>query len=107
VWEGLERGVDLLTAGIQTAAQEAGVPIYQTRLGTMFSTFFTLNPVYDWPTASRSDTKLFGRFFRGMLEGGVYLAPSQFEAAFFSTAHSLDVIDETLQTARNVMKSIR
>jgi glutamate-1-semialdehyde 2,1-aminomutase len=50
---------------------------------------------------------LFGRFFRGMLEGGVYLAPSQFEAAFFSTAHSLDVIDETLQTARNVMKSIR
>jgi glutamate-1-semialdehyde 2,1-aminomutase len=107
VWEGLERGVDLLTAGIQTAAQEAGVPIYQTRLGTMFCTFFTLNPVYDWPTASRSDTKLFGRFFRGMLEGGVYLAPSQFEAAFFSTAHSLDVIDETLQTARNVMKSIR
>jgi glutamate-1-semialdehyde 2,1-aminomutase len=100
VWAAMETGVDRLTVGVGQAAKAAGVPIQQTRVGTMFCTFFTETPVSDWPTAKTSDTARFGRYFTAMLEGGVYLAPSQFEAAFFSTAHSDEVVDKTIQAAR-------
>ena len=104
VWQAMEEGLDRLTAGIARAAGEAGVPIYQTRVGTMFCTFFTHKPVIDWPTAKHSDTTRFGRFFTGMLRGGVYLAPSQFEAAFFSTEHQGEVIDQTIEAARQAFR---
>jgi glutamate-1-semialdehyde 2,1-aminomutase len=72
----------------------------------MFSGFFTGMSVRDWPTAKTSDTALYGRYFRGMLERGVYLAPSQFEAGFTSSAHDEDVLDATLAAARMVFKTL-
>ncbi len=106
VWASMEAGVDRLTAGIGMAAQASGVPIQQTRVGTMFCTFFTDTPVRDWPSAKTSDTARFGRFFMAMLERGVYLAPSQFEAAFFSTAHTDEVVDKTIQAAREAFRLV-
>jgi glutamate-1-semialdehyde 2,1-aminomutase len=72
----------------------------------MFSGFFTGTSVRDWPTAKTSDTALFGRYFQGMLERGVYLAPSQFEAGFISTAHDENVLDATLEAAQKVFKTL-
>ena len=65
----------------------------------MFTFFFTAGPVTDWDSAKRSDTARFGRFFRAMLERGVYLAPSQFEAAFVSAAHTEQDIAKTIEAA--------
>ena len=70
------------------------------RVGSMFTVFFTDQPVTDWDSAKRCDTARFGRFFRAMLERGVYLAPSQFEAAFLSAAHTDDDIRKTIAAAR-------
>jgi glutamate-1-semialdehyde 2,1-aminomutase len=81
------------------AAINAGVQIQQTRVGTMFTTFFCENPVQDWPTAKACDTQAYAHFFRSMLENGVYLAPSQFEAGFLSTAHSDQIIEMTIASA--------
>jgi len=89
-----------LCVGIGEAARAAGVPIYQTQVGTMFCAYFTEEPVTNWATASKSDVQQFGRFFQAMLAKGVYIAPSQFEAGFASTAHTDDVIDATLDAVR-------
>ncbi len=89
-----------LCEGIGAAAEMADVPIYQTQVGTMFSAFFTDQPVSNWDTVAKSDTKRFGRFFHSMLKQGVYLAPSQFEAAFFSTAHTDEIVVATIQAAQ-------
>jgi glutamate-1-semialdehyde 2,1-aminomutase len=80
------------------AAAPAGVTV--NRVGSMFTWFFTDQPVTDYESAKRSDTARFGRFFRGMLERGIYLAPSQFEAAFVSAAHTEEDIRETIAAAR-------
>jgi len=80
------------------AAAPAGITV--NRVGSMFTFFFTDQPVTDWESARRSDTARFARFFRAMLERGIYLAPSQFEAAFLSAAHSEEDIDETIAAAR-------
>jgi glutamate-1-semialdehyde 2,1-aminomutase len=69
------------------------------RVGSMFTFFFTEGPVTDWESAKQCDTALFGRYFRAMLERGVYLAPSQFEAAFVSAAHTDEDIERTIQAA--------
>ena len=74
------------------------------RVGSMFTFFFTDQPVTDYESAKRSDTARFGRFFRLMLERGVYLAPSQFEAAFLSAAHSEQDIDRTVEAARECFR---
>ncbi len=105
VWERLEALTERLTAGIGAAAREAGVPIQQTRVGTMFATFFTETPVRDWDTVKTSDTDRFARFFRAMLERGVYLAPSQYEAGFVSLAHDEAVIDATVEAAQEAFKA--
>ena len=81
-----------------TASVPAGVTV--NRVGSMFTFFFTDGPVTDYESAKRSDTARFGRFFRLMLERGIYLAPSQFEAAFLSAAHTDEDIDRTLAAAR-------
>jgi glutamate-1-semialdehyde 2,1-aminomutase len=107
VWNGLERSAGRLEAGFRAAALEAGIPVHANRVGTMFTLFFTDKPVRDWGTAKTSDTARFGAFFRGMLEQGVYLAPSQFEAGFLSTAHSEAVIERTLKAAGIVLNSLR
>ena len=85
---------------------EKGLPAFIHRAGSMFTTFFTKSEVFDFTTAVTSDTKLFARFFRGMLNRGVYLAPSQFEAAFVSTAHGGRETEETIRAARDVFATI-
>ncbi|HBY94783.1 MAG TPA: aspartate aminotransferase family protein, partial [Chloroflexi bacterium] len=81
------------------AAETAGVPAVHTRVGTMFCTFFTEHPVRDYASAKRSDLARYARFFHALLERGVYLAPSQFEAGFTSLAHDGEAIDATLAAA--------
>ncbi len=85
------------------AAMPEGVTV--NRVGSMFTCFFTPGPVTDWESAKVSDTARFGRYFRAMLERGVYLAPSQFEAAFVSAAHSEDDIDRTIAAAREAFQA--
>jgi glutamate-1-semialdehyde 2,1-aminomutase len=89
-----------LAAGVALAAKEAGVPICYNRVGSMFTWFFTPGPVTDWNSAAKSDTEAFGRFFRAMLENGVHLPPSQFEAAFLSAAHTEEDIQQTIAAAK-------
>jgi glutamate-1-semialdehyde 2,1-aminomutase len=97
-----ERGARL-EAGLNTAASAAGIPCTVNRVGSMITGFFTDQPVRSYEDARTSDTTRFGRFFRGMLDRGIYLAPSQFEAAFISTAHSETDIDRTVAAAREVL----
>ena len=106
VFEGLLARTERLCAGFGDAAHSAGVSVFQTRVGTMFCTYFSQGPVTNWPTASESDTELFGRFFQAMLEGGVYMAPSQFEAGFTSAVHSDDVIDATVEAVAAALRAI-
>jgi glutamate-1-semialdehyde 2,1-aminomutase len=87
-----------------TAAAPEGVTV--NRAGSMFTYFFTSGPVTDYDSARRSDTEKFARFHRGMLEQGIYLAPSQFEAGFVSAAHSAEDIARTGETARRVFASL-
>ena len=95
-----------LAKGIGEAAKKAGVPLTQTRVGSMLTGFFTPGPVVDWNSASQSDTRRYGTFFHRMLEQGIYLAPSQFEAAFLSTAHSSQDIEKTIKAAHVAFKSL-
>jgi len=71
----------------------------------MMTAFFTSGPVVDWPGAAKSDTLRYARYFHGMLDRGIHLAPSQFEAAFVSTAHTEKEIDATLDAAREALRA--
>lgn len=104
-WEKLEQAATRLEAGISAAAKQAGIPIQQTRVGTMFTTFFSEVPPKDWNSVKAADTARYGRFFHTMLENGVYLAPSAFEAGFMSTAHSDADIDASIAAAAKAFKS--
>ncbi len=106
VFDALVTRTEHLCAGIGQAAHSAGIPVYQTQVGTMFCTYFTESPVTNWATASRSDVQRFGHFFQAMLERGVYIAPSQFEAGFMSTAHTGDVVEETIDAARTAFRGL-
>jgi glutamate-1-semialdehyde 2,1-aminomutase len=105
-YEQLEKTSARLADGLGAAAREAGVPVTLNRVGSMFTGFFTAAPVTDYASAKTSDTARFGKFFHGMLDRGVYLAPSQFEAAFVSLAHDERAIDRTLDAARATLKSL-
>jgi glutamate-1-semialdehyde 2,1-aminomutase len=107
VWERLERAGSRLVSGLEAAAHAADVPLQCARAGTMFGFFFADAPVTDWESARRSDTRRFGRFHRAMLEHGVYLAPSQFEAAFLSIAHGDAEIDRTIEAAGHAFGGVR
>jgi glutamate-1-semialdehyde 2,1-aminomutase len=89
-----------LAAGVAAAAKSAGTPICYNRVGSMFTWFFAPCPVTAWDSAAKSDTEAFGRFFRAMLDNGVYLPPSQFEAAFLSAAHTEEDIQQTIAAAK-------
>jgi glutamate-1-semialdehyde 2,1-aminomutase len=89
-----------LVDGVATAAKEAGVTLCCNRVGSMFTWFFTAGPVTNWDSAAKCDSEAFGRFFRAMLEDGVYLPPSQFEAAFVSAAHSEEDVQRTIGVAK-------
>src|SRR5215213_9794510 len=106
VYETLEKASQRLCDGLADAANEAGVTTVTNRAGSMWTSFFTSEPVVDWTTANKCSRETYGRFFHAMLEAGVYLAPSQFEAAFVSVAHSDDVIEETIAAARKAFASL-
>jgi glutamate-1-semialdehyde 2,1-aminomutase len=105
-WRKLDQAAVRLEAGISAAAESAGVPIQQTRVGTMFTTFFSETKPVDWNSAKGADKVRFGKFFQKMLENGVYLAPSQFEAGFLSTMHDDKIIDATIHAAEVAMKGL-
>jgi len=95
-----------LEAGMSDAAKSAGVPVTFNRCGSMFCAYFTSEPVHDLADAMKSDRERFKKFFHGMLDAGIYLAPSQFEAGFISTAHNEGDIEKTVQAAAKVMRTI-
>ena len=92
-----------LTDGVSSAAKAAKAPMTVNRVGSMFTFFFTEGPVTDWASASKSDTKAFAKFFRAMLDAGIYLPPSQFEAAFLSAAHTEDDVQKTVAAAKGAL----
>jgi len=106
VYRNLENKAAHLAQGIATAAKEQDIPVFINRLGSMFTTFFTSQQVVDYETACSSDTNLYAAYFWQMLEGGIYLPPSQFEATFLSLAHSDAEIEATIETARYALSRI-
>ena len=106
VFDDLAARTARLCDALREAAREAGVNVTVNQVGTMFSVFFTRGPVVDWDSARRSDTVKFGKYFHGMLARGIYLAPSQFEAGFTSTAHDEAVLDATVEAARAVFRAV-
>jgi glutamate-1-semialdehyde 2,1-aminomutase len=106
VYKTLEKSTADLVKGLRDAATEAGVPATVNRVGSMFTTFFTDLKVKDFASAKTADTARFGRFFLAMLKNGVNLAPSQFEAAFMSLAHTKADVNRTIEAARKSLKGL-
>ncbi len=107
IYDVLEERMAMLAAGLEGLSARYGITNRIQRIGSMMTGFFGHNrPVLNFEDALKSDTRLYGKFFRGMLEKGVYLAPSQFEAAFISLAHSDTDIEMTLRAAESVFKSL-
>ena len=106
IYPRLEQLSSELVAGVAAAAKQATVPISYNRVGSMFTWFFTPGPVTNWGSASKADSKAFGRFFRSLLDAGVYLPPSQFEAAFLSAAHTEDDVRQTIAAAKQAFQLV-
>jgi len=106
VYSTLEYRSATLVEGVAGAAAEAGVALTTNRVGAMFTWFFTGQPVTDFASAARSDTQHFAAFHRAMLEAGVWLPPSQFEAAFLSTAHTEADIRRTIDAAAGALTNL-
>ena len=100
VYDRLEAASKKLCDGLADAAGEMGVRTVTNRVGSMWTSFFTDEPVVDWDTANKSDRQRYGKFFHAMLEEGIYLAPSQFEAGFVSLAHTDQIIEQSIEAAR-------
>ncbi len=95
-----------LVAGVAAAAKAAGVRMTHNRVGSMFTWFFTPGPVTDWDSASKSDTEAFARFFRNLLDAGIYLPPSQYEAAFLGAAHTDEDVKKTIANAKQAFAMV-
>jgi len=106
VYPQLEATAKAVTQGVAAEAARAGVALTLNRVGSMWTWFFTAGPVSDYAQAAQSDTAAFGRFHRAMLEQGVWLPPSQFEAAFLSSAHGREEVDATIAAAHEAFKTI-
>jgi glutamate-1-semialdehyde 2,1-aminomutase len=106
VYERLETLGARVESGLVDAARHAGVPLTVNRVGSMLTAFFAASPVVDLTSAKRSDTARYARFFHAMLERGVFLAASQFEAAFVSLAHTDDDLEAAARAARDAMKTL-
>ena len=106
IYAKLEKNSAELVVGVTKAAQDSGTALRANRIGSMFTWFFTAGEVTDWASAAKSDTKKFGSFHRAMLERGIYLPPSQFEAAFLSAAHSNVHIHQTIAAAVEAFQKI-
>jgi glutamate-1-semialdehyde 2,1-aminomutase len=96
-----------LVEGVAAAAKDAGVALCYNRVGSMFTWFFTAGPVTDWESASKTDTEAFGKFFRSMLDSGVYLPPSQYEAAFLGATHSAEDVQQTIAAAKQAFVAVK
>jgi glutamate-1-semialdehyde 2,1-aminomutase len=96
-----------LVDGVMTAARDAGVSLCANRVGSMFTWFFQKGPVTDWDSASKSNTEAFGKFFRAILDAGVYLPPSQYEAAFLGATHSEEDVQRTIAAAKQAFAGMR
>ncbi len=107
IYPRLEKLSGELVEGVAAAAKDAGVALCHNRVGSMFTWFFTPGPVTDWDSASKSKTEAFGKFFRGMLDAGVYLPPSQYEAAFLGAAHTEDDVARTIAAAKAAFAAVR
>ena len=105
-YQKLEEKSAFVAEGIAKAAKDAGFPIYSTRVGSMFCAFFSKDPVYDWNSAAKCDTKAFANYFQAMLQEGIYLAPSQFETAFVSISHSQEDLEKTIAAAAKCFKGL-
>ena len=105
-YEKLEASGAQLEAGLVDAARSAKIPVQFNRCGSMFCGYFTGEPVHNLADAMKSDRERFKKFFHGMLDAGVYLAPSQFEAGFISTAHTAADIQATVQAAAKVLRTL-
>ncbi|NLX23476.1 MAG: glutamate-1-semialdehyde 2,1-aminomutase [Phycisphaerae bacterium] len=106
VYERLEALSARLSAGLAEAAGAAGLPLFETRVGSMLGVFFQPGPVIDYASAKRSDTHAYARFFHAMLDQGIYLPPSQFETLFVSLAHTEEQIDQTIAAAAKAFAAI-
>ena len=95
-----------LETGMKNAAKSAGVPVTLNRCGSMFCVYFTNGPVWSVADAMKSDRDRFKKYFHGMLDKGVYVAPSQFEAGFISTAHTPADIEQTVRSASKVLRGL-
>ncbi|MCB1018287.1 MAG: glutamate-1-semialdehyde 2,1-aminomutase, partial [Acidobacteria bacterium] len=107
IYADLDKRAARLAEGVLAAAQAAGEPLCINRVGSMLTFFFQSGPVTDWDSAARSDTARFARFFRGMLERGVYLPCSQYEAAFLSAALTDDDIEATIRIAAESLADLK
>jgi glutamate-1-semialdehyde 2,1-aminomutase len=105
-YELLEIKSRAIADGIAKAARDAGYPLYSTRVGSMFCSFFSKGEVFDWHTASLCDTQTFAKYFLAMLDEGIYLAPSQFETTFVSAAISDADVESTIAAATKCFKLI-
>ncbi len=107
IYAELDRKSTKLSEGLKKNAEEIGVDVFFARVGSMSCMFFTKQEVYDYQTAKTSDTEKYARYFRSMLEQGISLAPSQFEATFISTAHRDEDIDKTIEANRKALEAVR
>jgi len=107
IYPRLEKLSGQLVEAVAAAAADAGVTMCHNRVGSMFTWFFQKGPVTDWDSASKSNTEAFGKFFRAMLDAGVYLPPSQYEAAFLGATHTEEDIQKTLAAAKQAFTEMK
>ncbi|MBI4382475.1 MAG: glutamate-1-semialdehyde 2,1-aminomutase, partial [Nitrospinae bacterium] len=107
VYADLEKKSQKLCDGLRKNAEALGIPARFTRVGSMFSMFFTDKEIVDYASVKTSDTEMFKRYFNAMLEEGIYLAPSQFEAGFVSTAHTDEDIETTVSASKRALKKAK
>jgi glutamate-1-semialdehyde 2,1-aminomutase len=106
LYAGLEKTTAAIADGVAKIAAELGIGMTTNRIGSMFTWFFTPEKVIDFTSAAKSDTAAFARFHRGMLERGVWLPPSQYEAAFVSAAHGEREVEFVLEAAHGALQSV-
>src|SRR6266849_5183364 len=106
LYEGMTELAQRLVSGLRAQVADAGIPAQINAIGPLATVFFTSEPVRNYTDAKRSDTKRYARFFREMLDRGIFLAPSQFEAAFVSAAHTTEDIDRTIAATQDVLGGI-
>jgi len=105
-YEYLQKIGDMFFSGLEAEAKKAGVPAVVNHIGSMGTLFFSSSPVYDFSTAKAGSADLYARFYRGMLSRGVYIAPSPYELMLLSTAHTEEIIRDTVEKAGAVMRSM-